>query len=505
MDFVPASTALLGLLGAVIIFGTYRYRFDKLRHIPIVGASSVPGLSYISGFKYFIRAKQILNEGCEKYGDNGGIFRVAQSDQWAVVVTSPQLIDELRRFPDDQMSLRHGLGEMTAASYVFGTKFTSALLIPQIFQYLGRQVGERVDAVHDEMVLAFSDLIPTAADGEWAGVLGFSTIVSLVSRMTNRVLVGKPLCRDPGFMKLATNVPLDLLQARAVVNLFPNLLKPLVARLFSPFPRRVQECKPFIESELQDRIRIAKEEGGDANRYDDFFQVLVQELVALDSTVDSIISSLFVLEFGALHTTAISFTHALFELAANPEYARELRHEAQAVSKDVNGVWNKDAIARLTRHDSFLKETMRVYGTNATSLFRKAMRDVTFSNGTHIPKGTLVIAAAKHAHFNEDSYASPDVFDPWRFVLTEKDKGTFNHNVTTPRVDYLPFGLGKHSCPGRFFAALEMKIMLAHIVVNYDVQFENGGPRPKEKWMVTSILPDRTAKVYFRKRKTGSI
>ncbi|TCD64760.1 hypothetical protein EIP91_003651 [Steccherinum ochraceum] len=492
MDHLGAtSTVVLYFLGAAALYGVYHYNFDKLRHIPIVGASSIPGLSYIHGLQFSLRAAEILEEGCQKYGNNGGIFRVAQTDQWTVMVSSPQLIDELRRFSDDQMSLRHGLGEMNGTSYAFGTKFTS----PESL----------IDAVQEEMLLAFSDLIPQTADEEWVGVLGLSTVIGLVSRMTNRVFVGKPLCRDPGFMQIATNVPHDMLNTRTVLNLFPVFLKPLIVRLITPFPRRVRECMPFIESELQDRIRVANEEDGDANRYDNFFQILVQELVSRGNTMESIISSLFLLEIGAMHTTSMSFTHALFELAAHPEYAQELRHEAQQVFKDFDGVWSKDVVAKLTKHDSFLKESMRVYDPNATSLFRKAMRNVTFSNGICIPKGTLVIAAARHAHFNENSYASPNVFNPWRFVPTNEGLGTFSHNVTTPSVDYLHFGLGKHSCPGRFFAALQMKMMLAHIVMNYDVQFENGGPGPREKWNVTSLIPDRTAKVYFQKRKTDDV
>lgn len=33
-------------------------------------------------------------------------------DQWLVVVTGPKLIDELRKFPDDTMSLPRGLEEV---------------------------------------------------------------------------------------------------------------------------------------------------------------------------------------------------------------------------------------------------------------------------------------------------------------------------------------------------------------------------------------------------------
>lgn len=51
-----------------------------------------------------------------------------------------------------------------------------------------------------------------------------------------------------------------------------------------------------------------------------------------------------------------------------------------------------------------------------------------------------------------------------------------------------------------------MKLMLAYIVLHYDVKFapspnaEGVNIRPTNKWVGNSIIPDPTAKVFFRKR-----
>jgi hypothetical protein len=55
--------------------------------------------------------------------------------------------------------------------------------------------------------------------------------------------------------------------------------------------------------------------------------------------------------------------------------------------------------------------------------------------------------------------------------------------------------------PGRFFAANEMKTLLAHILVTYDVKFENEGVRPENQCFSTYILPNSKAKVMIRKRQ----
>jgi hypothetical protein len=59
----------------------------------------------------------------------------------------------------------------------------------------------------------------------------------------------------------------------------------------------------------------------------------------------------------------------------------------------------------------------------------------------------------------------------------------------------------KHS-PGRFFAVNEIKAMFAHILLNYDVQLENGSmERPANLKVEAATMPNVKAKVMFRKRQ----
>jgi cytochrome P450 len=61
--------------------------------------------------------------------------------------------------------------------------------------------------------------------------------------------------------------------------------------------------------------------------------------------------------------------------------------------------------------------------------------------------------------------------------------------------------LGKHSCPGRFFAGNELKCMMAHLILNYDIKAEKEGVRPQNIHMAGAIMPDMQANIMFRKRQ----
>jgi len=139
---------------------------------------------------------------------------------------------------------------------------------------------------------------------------------------------------------------------------------------------------------------------------------------------------------------------------------------------------------------------------NATSMDRLALKDFIFSDGTRIPKGTLVYAASIPAHRNNDVYPDAEVFDPFRFskIREEEGKGTSNQFVATSN-DYIIFGHGKNSCPGRFFAVTQLKTIMAHLILTYDIKLEEEGVKPPINWHGTSSMPNPQGSILFRRRQ----
>ena len=57
------------------------------------------------------------------------------------------------------------------------------------------------------------------------------------------------------------------------------------------------------------------------------------------------------------------------------------------------------------------------------------------------------------------------------------------------------------SSPGRFFAVTEMKTILAHILVSYDIKLENEGVRPSNQWFAGFVVPNQNAEIVLRTRQ----
>jgi len=76
----------------------------------------------------------------------------------------------------------------------------------------------------------------------------------------------------------------------------------------------------------------------------------------------------FKLTHGPTDFSQQSFTQALFHLAAHAEYIEPLREEMEAVLLEEG--WTKQAMGKMNKLDSFLKESQRLSGLSAGIFFK---------------------------------------------------------------------------------------------------------------------------------------
>ena len=72
------------------------------------------------------------------------------------------------------------------------------------------------------------------------------------------------------------------------------------------------------------------------------------------------------------------------------------------------------------------------------------MKDITLSDGTRIPEGTLLQAATYPQHHDDAYFEDANTFDPFRFARKRGAAGEgVKHQASTTAPEYLPFGHGK--------------------------------------------------------------
>jgi cytochrome P450 len=208
-----------------------------------------------------------------------------------------------------------------------------------------------------------------------------------------------------------------------------------------------------------------------------------------------------VMSLASIHTSQMNAVHVLYDLAAHPQYVQELRDEIKEVlTEDGNWMqWKKASFYKLKKLDSFMRESQRLNPPSLLSYHRVMLDDHVLQDGTHLPKGAH-IAMPVNAIQN-GSTPNPEVFDPMRYYRLRQQEGEAHlHQFATTETNVLNFGHGKWACPGRFFAALEIKNILVRLIMDYDWKLEDGQGRPDNLKAHEFIFPNPDGLLYMKAR-----
>ncbi|KAE9393370.1 cytochrome P450 [Gymnopus androsaceus JB14] len=506
ISLTPLSQALS--LGAIFLltlvipkFIRWRARMNKLNAIPTVGSSGFFS-SYESARRYKEHAREIILEGYQKYP--GQAFKIPHVDRWEVIVSGKEMIEDMKKASDMDLSFEEAARETLQSDYTLGAApAQDPYHITVVRTPLTRNLGARFDDIREEIVLAMEDQIPAKAS-EWIKVPMLYTTMKIISRTSNRFFVGAPLCRDPDYINLNIEYTVNAVMGAQTLRRYPTILKPIVRQLKTNVPASVKRATKHLEPLILERLRKEEEYGSSEwpDKPNDLISWLLDEAQGerRKNIVYNIVARVLNINFGAIHTTSITFTSSLFHLASNPELVQTLREEVEPIVKELG--WTKAAMGQMRKLDSFMKETQRLSGNiGATSMGRMALRDFTFSNGTVIPAGTIVCVAAYAMNRDDEIYEEADKLNPFRFSDMRAQEGeSTKHQMAGADPSYVLFGGGRHMCPGRFFAVNELKALLAHVLVTYDLKFENGGEYPPDEWRGAGVSPSRSTMVMFRKR-----
>ncbi|KIK81319.1 hypothetical protein PAXRUDRAFT_15297 [Paxillus rubicundulus Ve08.2h10] len=493
---IHGAYGLAGIVVAAFVVTKFSKR-PNLVAIPTVGSSNWLG-SWWAGIQFLTNAADVVREGYEKH--KGTPFKVANLHRWMVIVSGSQFVEDVRKASDDELSSAEAVNDILKVEYTLGrgiyhNPYHDAIIRSK----LTRNLGILYPSIRDEIVTAFEEILDLQGN-EWKSVPAFQTVQKVVCRTSNRVFVGLPLCRNSDWIALNIQFTLDVAKGGLIIGLFPKPLAPLVAQFMTSVPGSTKRGMKHLGPIIEERWKRLDEYGKAwADKPNDLLSWLMDHPDGSQSSVKDLTQRILTVNFAALHTSSNNFTQALYNLAANPQHMQSLREEVEAVVK-TDG-WSKGALGKMRKIDSFLKESQRMEGIDCVTMPRKASKDFTFSDGTVLPQGSFVAIASQATQLDDAIYENAGKFDPFRFAnMRDKDGDDTKHSFVSTNPEYLAFGHGRHACPGRFFAANELKSMLAHAVLSYDIELEGADTRPRSLHIGIHIVAHPTAKVMFRKR-----
>ncbi|TDZ54048.1 Cytochrome P450 monooygenase 1 [Colletotrichum trifolii] len=481
--FAALSLALLG----------WHWREDRpYRGFRLIGQERGEWSYEKARARWNTNAMKLLRDGFEE--TNGRPFQVI-SPFGPLVMLPPDMADEIRN--DKRLTFTGFIERQWLTRYpglhVLQDGLKGDIIQESMRKNLNQELVYLTERLCEESSLILKEQLPTTKD--WQEVRLFPVSLQLAARLSAKILLGDRLSRNKQWISLSISFAGLVLRAGRSLRQWPVILRPLAHRfvpILNTLRSQVAEARRIMEPELaaRRRARSGMEKPMDSLSWIDN--------VRRGRDFDVVAGQLF-LTFAAIHTTSSALTAVMYDLIANPEYFTSLREEIVRVFGEEGG-WSKNTLYKLKLMDSCLKESQRLHILGPHIMNRKVETALTLSDGTHLPKDTHITIATHNTRDPALWGPNPERFDGKRFLRMREQPGQENRwQFVSTSPEFLAFGHGMHACPGRFFASNEMKIVLCHLIMNYDWRVE-GGKMP-ESMFKSRFVPDPTTVIGCRVRE----
>jgi len=286
-------------------------------------------------------------------------------------------------------------------------------------------------------------------------------------------------------------------------KVFPMLNR----RLGMPFPywrhvklpadRALDRAVAAVHARIRDviancRARITDE----PSRLDaptNFLEAMIaaKETEQLPFSDDDIIANVFTLLLAGEDTTANTLAWAIKFMIDYPDLFAQARGEVDAVLGAALAPPTHEHAGRLPFLDAFMNETMRLKPVAPLQVM-EAKQDVDVA-GVALRAGTCIVLLQRRIATDAAHFHQPSEFRVERWLERERPADRA-HN---PKA-FMPFGGGPRFCPGRNLALLEIRVVLAMLCRNFQVELANGG-LPVEEHFAFTMAPGKL-RVRFRAR-----
>lgn len=295
-----------------------------------------------------------------------------------------------------------------------------------------------------------------------------------------------------------------------LLQLWPAWMRP-ITRFFKRERTQLKKSWDHLNASKQLFLPIMQQRREEAAageaKHNDMLAWMMAKQADWKQTDDDVAGSLVQLGVATTHNTSMAVAQTLYQLAVRPELVNELREEARRVVAQFDGHLSPVALHELKILDSVMKEAQRLNPTTPSHFHRYVEQDITLKDGTFIPAGITVEAIFAPMLFDETKFPDPHKFDPYRFLKLRrgetpdpnnygnKEQYTFSHATK----ENLAWGYGAHVCPGRYFANNEIKLILARMILQYDIRMPGGSleiSKPQRHGM--GFAPDLRKPIEFK-------
>jgi cytochrome P450 len=230
-------------------------------------------------------------------------------------------------------------------------------------------------------------------------------------------------------------------------------------------PKTLQLCLTS-EDELADwNWKTAQAATDNSATLEDY--TLLNRLLALKEKEDSgftfnyVAAEMFDNILAAEETVAVGLVYLSYHLAWYPEWQRRIRDGLRRLPLSSDGYPRFTDIDSFALLEAFMREVSRVNPGAGGRNERYVKEGGQTFKGTYLPQGARLTASTISVHLNEEVFDAPDQFIPERWI--DRDAETMRRMEHS----FIPFGCGARICLGKALGLMELKVMIAHLLLRF--------------------------------------
>eukprot|EP00118_Oscarella_pearsei_P008268 m.41809 g.41809 ORF g.41809 m.41809 type:complete len:406 (+) comp33264_c0_seq3:262-1479(+) len=154
------------------------------------------------------------------------------------------------------------------------------------------------------------------------------------------------------------------------------------------------------------------------------------------------------------------------------------------------GEISEETVKKLSYTRKCILEAVRLRAPGA--IVRKSVSSLQLQNYT-VPAGHFVMLSPYWSHRNPDFFPNPETFDPNRWDKADLEKNLFLEG-------FVGFGGGRFQCPGRWFAIMEMQMVVATFFYLFQLEMVSPLPEPSPLHLVGIQQPQQPCFIKFQTR-----
>jgi cytochrome P450 len=242
-------------------------------------------------------------------------------------------------------------------------------------------------------------------------------------------------------------------------------------------PPALKNWEGFVEKCLADRTKVedAVAATGAEGRKDFFhylFHAVDPETGKRGFPLEELYGECESLIIAGSDTTAIVMSAMLFYLARNPAVQAKLAAEIVAAFSSSAEIKSGSKLHGCKYLRAFIQEGLRMTPPVSAEPSREVLPGGTEVDGNFFPAGLNVSTGLYCLSYNKDVYPDPTKFRPERWIVAEKagEAGASEDSVALAELGFCAFSAGSRGCPGKHIAWLEMTIVMAKVVFNFEVK-----------------------------------